>query len=135
MLHFTYVSSQHTLIASVSLPWKLNNLQINTAVFTVRLLQPFITVYSYGMYICMCVYMYIVCESWDCSVSIVFDYRLDDRGSIAGRGNGLYFSSSLCVQTSSEAHPASFQIGNPTGGKARPERDADQSPFNAYVKN
>jgi hypothetical protein len=41
------------------------------------------------------------------------------------------FSFSLCVQTSSEAHPASCPVG--TGGpfpeaKARPERDADYSP-------
>jgi hypothetical protein len=40
------------------------------------------------------------------------------------------FSSSLCVQTSSEAHPASYPwvAGSFTGGKARPERDADNSP-------
>jgi hypothetical protein len=41
------------------------------------------------------------------------------------------FSSSLCVQTGSEAHPASCTMG--TGGpfpraKARPGRDADHSP-------
>jgi hypothetical protein len=40
------------------------------------------------------------------------------------------FSSSLCVQTSSEAHPASYPIG--TGGsfpwgKAQPGREADHS--------
>jgi hypothetical protein len=35
------------------------------------------------------------------------------------------FSSSLCAQTSSEAHPASYPMG--TGGKEGPERDADQS--------
>jgi hypothetical protein len=41
------------------------------------------------------------------------------------------FSSSLCVQTGSEAHPASNPIstGGPfPGGKARPGRDADHSP-------
>jgi hypothetical protein len=38
-------------------------------------------------------------------VSTVSDYKLDDQGSIPGRGNG--FSSSLYVQTRSEAHPAS----------------------------
>jgi hypothetical protein len=42
------------------------------------------------------------------------------------------FSSSLRVQTSSEAHPASYSMGN--GGpfpeaKARPWRDADHSPL------
>jgi hypothetical protein len=41
------------------------------------------------------------------------------------------FSSTLCVQTGSGAHPASYTMG--TGGsfprgKARPGRDADHSP-------
>jgi hypothetical protein len=44
--------------------------------------------------------------------SIVSDYRLDDWGSIPSRCKGL--SSSLCVQTSSEALPASYPMG--TGG-------------------
>jgi hypothetical protein len=49
------------------------------------------------------------------------------------------FSSSLCVQTGSGAHPASCPMG--TGGpflegKARPGRDADHSPpSSAEVKN
>jgi hypothetical protein len=56
------------------------------------------------------------------SVSIVSDYELDDRGSIPDRGRGF----SLCVQTGSGAHPASYPMG--TGvpfprGKAQPERD------------
>jgi hypothetical protein len=34
------------------------------------------------------------------------DYKLDDKGSIPGTGKG--FVVSLCVQTSSEAHPASY---------------------------
>jgi hypothetical protein len=46
--------------------------------------------------------------------------------------SGLYyFSSSLCVQISSEAHPASYPmgIGGPfPGSKARPGRDADHTP-------
>jgi hypothetical protein len=66
------------------------------------------------------------------SVSIVSDHGLEDRAigvrSPAGAKN---FSSSLFVQTSSGAHPASCTMG--TGGpfpgaKARPERDADHSP-------
>jgi hypothetical protein len=60
----------------------------------------------------------------------VSDYGLDDRGSIPGRGRG-FFSSSLCVQTSSGAHPASYPMGTGgpfPGGKARPGRDADHSP-------
>jgi hypothetical protein len=49
------------------------------------------------------------------SVSTVFGYGLDDRAigirSPAGEKN---FSSILCVQTGSEAHPASYTMG--TGG-------------------
>jgi hypothetical protein len=55
------------------------------------------------------------------SVSIVSDLR-------AGKG---FFSSSLCVQTGSGAHPASCTMGTGgpiPGGKARPGRDADHSP-------
>jgi hypothetical protein len=67
--------------------------------------------------------------SWGSSVIIVSDYRLDDRGSIPGRGKG--FSCSLCVQTGSGAHPAPYPMG--TGGpfpwgKARPGRYVDHSP-------
>jgi hypothetical protein len=51
-------------------------------------------------------------SSWGSSVSIVSDYKLDERGSIPGRGK--LFISSLCVQTSSQAHPASCPMG--TGG-------------------
>jgi hypothetical protein len=49
------------------------------------------------------------------------------------------FSFNLCVQTGSEAHPASCTMG--TGGpfplgKTRPGRDADHSPLSsAEVKN
>jgi hypothetical protein len=41
------------------------------------------------------------------------------------------FSSSLCVQTSSGAHPESYPMdigGSLPGGKAQPGRDADHSP-------
>jgi hypothetical protein len=41
------------------------------------------------------------------------------------------FSSNLCVQTGSGAHPASWTVGTGgsfPGGKARPGRDADHSP-------
>jgi hypothetical protein len=40
------------------------------------------------------------------------------------------FTPTLCVQTGSGAHPASYTVGTGgsfPGGKARPERDADQS--------
>jgi hypothetical protein len=41
------------------------------------------------------------------------------------------FSSSLCIQTGSEAHPASYTVGTGgsfPGGKAQPGCDADHSP-------
>jgi hypothetical protein len=48
------------------------------------------------------------------------------------------FSSNLCVQTGSGAHPASYIMGTGgsfPGGKARPGRDSDHSlPSNAEVK-
>jgi hypothetical protein len=44
------------------------------------------------------------------------------------------FSSNLCVQTGSGAHPASYTMG--TRGKARPGRDADHSSLSsAEVEN
>jgi hypothetical protein len=67
-----------------------------------------------------------------CSVSIVSGYGLDDRAiEFRFPAGAKGFSSSLCVQTGSGAHPASFTMG--TGGpfpgdKARPGRDADHSP-------
>jgi hypothetical protein len=46
------------------------------------------------------------------SVSIVSDYRLDNRASgIGSPAEAEGFSSSLCVQTSSEAHPVSYPVG------------------------
>jgi hypothetical protein len=65
--------------------------------------------------------------SWGSSVSTVSYYRLDDMGSIPGSGKGFSPLAS-CVQTSSQAHPASFQMS--TGGKARPGRDAEACRIN-----
>jgi hypothetical protein len=49
------------------------------------------------------------------------------------------FSSSLCIQTGSGAHPASCTVGTGglfPGGKAWPGRDVDHSPpSSAEVKN
>jgi hypothetical protein len=67
-------------------------------------------------------------RSWASSVSIVSDYRLDDRGSTPGEAN--YFFSSLCVQTGLEAQPSSCTMGTGgpfPGGKARQGRNADHS--------
>jgi hypothetical protein len=73
------------------------------------------------------------------SVSIVSDYGLDKRAIGARSPAGARdFSSSLCVQTGSEAHPAFCTMG--TGvlspGQARSGRDADHSPpSSAEVKS
>jgi hypothetical protein len=69
------------------------------------------------------------------SVIIVSDYGLDDRAIwVRSPAGSKSFSSNLCVQTGSEAHPASCTMG--TGGKARPGRDADHSPpSSAEIKN
>jgi hypothetical protein len=63
------------------------------------------------------------------SVSIMSDYGLDDWGSILTEAED--FSSSLCIQTGSGAHPASCRMGTGgpfPGGRAWPGRDADHSP-------
>jgi hypothetical protein len=62
----------------------------------------------------------------------VSDYRLDDRAiEVRSPAEAKDFSSSLCVQTGSGAHPESCTMstgGTIPGGKARPGRDADHSP-------
>jgi hypothetical protein len=74
------------------------------------------------------------------SVSIVSDYRLDGRATgVRSQPEAKDFSSSLCGDTSSEAHPASYPVG--TGGpfpadKAGRRRQADYlPPSSAEVKN
>jgi hypothetical protein len=74
------------------------------------------------------------------SVSIVSGYGLDDRAiEVRSPAGAKDFSSNLCVQTGSGAHPASYTIGTGgpfPGGKARPGRDADHSPpSTAEVEN
>jgi hypothetical protein len=74
------------------------------------------------------------------SGSIVPDYGLDDRAiGVRSPAEAKDFSSSLCVQTDSGAHPASctMDTGVPSPGlKARPGRDADHSPpSSADVEN
>jgi hypothetical protein len=63
------------------------------------------------------------------SVSIVFDYGLDDRAiGVRLPAEAMDFSSDLCVQTGSGAHTASctMNTGSPfPGTRARPGRDAD----------
>jgi hypothetical protein len=74
------------------------------------------------------------------SGSIVSDYGLDDRViGVRSPAGAKDFSSSLFVQTSSGAHPASCTMGTggpSPGGKARPGHDADHShPSSAEVVN
>jgi hypothetical protein len=79
-------------------------------------------------------YIIISCGS---SVSIVSDYKQDDRDRSPAETGDI--SSSPCVQTSSEAHSASYPMGTGgpfTGGKARQRRNADHSPSStAELKN
>jgi hypothetical protein len=60
-------------------------------------------------------------------------YGLDDWAiEVRSPAEAKDFSSSLCVETSSEAHPASCSVGagGPfPGANARPGRDADYSPY------
>jgi hypothetical protein len=70
------------------------------------------------------------------SGSIVSDYGLDDRANEVRSPTGADFSSSLCIQTGSGAHPASYPMGTGgsfPGGKARPRRDADHSPTHPHL--
>jgi hypothetical protein len=69
----------------------------------------------------------------DSSVSIASGYRLDDRAiEVLSPAGANDFSSSLCVQTGSGVHPASYAMGTGgpfTGGKARPASDPDHLPL------
>jgi hypothetical protein len=83
---------------------------------------------------------YTIIRSGVSSGSIVSDYGLDDRViGVRFPAGAKDFSSILCVQTGSGAHPASCTMG--TGGpfpgaKAWPGRDADYSPpSSAEVEN
>jgi hypothetical protein len=61
----------------------------------------------------------------------VSDYGLDDRAiGVRSPAGAEDFSSNLCVQIGSGAHPAcTMGTGGPfPGGKARPGRDAYHSP-------
>jgi hypothetical protein len=78
--------------------------------------------------------------SWGSSVCIQSDYRLGDWATaVRFPAEAKDFSTSLCVQTSSGSHPATYPMGiggRFPGGKARPGRDADHSPpYSADVKN
>jgi hypothetical protein len=82
-----------------------------------------------GFYLYMCMYVF---RSRSSSGSIVSVYGLDNRAiGVRSPAGAKDFSSSLCVQAGSEAHPASCTMGTGgsfPGGKARSGRDADHSP-------
>jgi hypothetical protein len=70
----------------------------------------------------------------------VSGYGLDDWAiEVRSPAGAKDFSSNLCVQTGSGAHPDSCTMGTGDpfpGGKARPGRDADHSPpSSAEVEN
>jgi hypothetical protein len=74
------------------------------------------------------------------SVSIVSGYEQDYRAiEVRFPAEAKGFSSTLCVQTGSEAHPASCPVGTRDpfpGAKAQPGRDSDYSPpSSAEVEN
>jgi hypothetical protein len=75
-------------------------------------------------------------ESRGSSVRKVSDYGLDNR--VRSPTEAEDFSSRLCVQAGSGAHPASSPMGTGgplTGGKSRPGPDADHlPPSSAEVK-
>jgi hypothetical protein len=78
--------------------------------------------------------------SWGSSVSTVSDYGLDDRViGVRSLTEAMDFSSSICDQTGSGAHPTSYPMGTRgslPGAKSRPGRDTDHSPpSSAKVKN
>jgi hypothetical protein len=66
------------------------------------------------------------------SVSIVSGHGLDNRAiEVRSPAGAKDFPSNLCVQTGSEAHPASCTMGTGgpfPGGKTRPRHDADHPP-------
>jgi hypothetical protein len=75
--------------------------------------------------------VFILALIWSEDCFIIDYWHVDYVGAVSTSKD---FSSSLCVQTGSEAHPASCTMG--TGGpfpegKARPGRDADQSPLSS----
>jgi hypothetical protein len=84
--------------------------------------------------------LYRICEEPGSSGSTVSGYGLDDRAiQVRSPAGPKDFSSRLCVQTGSGAHPASctMDTGGPfPGSKARPGRDAGHStPSSAKVVN
>jgi hypothetical protein len=83
-------------------------------------------------------------RSYTSSVSRIAQYGVLSTDWTTGRSRFDHrqrreiFSSILCVQTGSGAHPASCTVGTGgsfPGGKARPGRDADHSPPSSAEDN
>jgi hypothetical protein len=117
---------------------------MSSFILPVNLLLPssllVVIVVSSAALVVMCNVQPLQSRSRVASVSIVFDYGLDYRAiGVLSPARAKDFSSSLCVQTGSEAHPASCTMGTGRSfprGKARPGRDADHSPpSSAEVRN
>jgi hypothetical protein len=76
--------------------------------------------------------MYYIDQGAGVAQSEVSGYGLNDRAiAVRSPAEARDFSSNLCVQTGSEAHPSycTMGTGGPfPGGKARPGRDVDHLP-------
>jgi hypothetical protein len=79
-------------------------------------------------------FLEILVSTCDCTAGVAQSVQCLTTDSTAGVRSPTEaedFSSNLCVQTGSGAHPASCTVGTGgplSGGKARPGRDADRSP-------
>jgi hypothetical protein len=99
-----------------------------------------VQLFKFDSILLFCLFVYVRYYEPGSSGSIVSDYGLDDRAiGVRSPAGAKDFSSSLCVQTGSGAHPASCTMGTGGpfhGGKVRPVRDADHSPLSsAEVEN
>jgi hypothetical protein len=92
------------------------------------------------LFICVSIiYLFIYLHIWDAELAQYSVWLQTGRPGFAPQQRQRTCPSNLCVQTSSEAHPASYPMGTAepfAGGKAQPGRDADHShPSSAEVKN
>jgi hypothetical protein len=81
--------------------------------------------------------LWILCRSWGSSVSIVSDYRLNDRGSIPAEAKDFPLATVSVLAPRITQRPVRWVPGILyNGGKARLGRGSDHSPpSSAEVKN